>query len=443
MMVERTIPPIQPRPIARFLQPFSRFTAMEAAGGLLLLIATLVAILVANSPWGSWYSKFLHLPFAIALAGEQLDGSLHFWINDGCMTLFFLLVGLEIKRELVSGELSTIRRAMFPMLAAIGGVIVPALIYIAFNHSQTTVHGWGIPMATDIAFSLAILAAFGKRIPTGLKVFLTAFAIADDIAGVVVIATVYTDTLKLSMLLIAALCLGACLLANLAGVIRLRVYLLLGALLWFALLKSGVHATLAGLMIALAVPAHSFIEPGAFLTRGRIRLLEFERAAETEQVGAAIRDPLHRLRAGLELVESPLDRLEHRLHPWVSFGIVPLFAFANAGIDIREIHRSDLIHPAFLGIYFGLLLGKPLGISLFSWLAVRLRIARLPYDISWPQLHAVSWLGGIGFTISIFIANLAFDNSASFSVARLGILMASTSSAIIGSLLLLRTTRTS
>lgn len=444
MMVERTLPPVEPRSITRFLQPFLRFAAMEAAGGLLLLMATLAALLVTNSIWGDWYTSLLHTPISIDLGKNHLEGSLHFWINDGCMAFFFLLVGLEIKREMVLGELSTFRRALFPLLAAMGGVVVPSLIYISINHAHSTARGWGIPMATDIAFSLAILALFGKRIPIGLKIFLTAFAIADDIAGVVVIAVAYTDTLKISMLLLAALCFGACIIANLTGVIRLRVYLAIGALLWLALLKSGVHAALAGLIVALSVPVRSFIEPGTFLARGRVRLTEFERAAaEAKRSGVAMREPLHRLRAGLELVEPPLDRLEHRLHPWVSFCIVPLFAFVNAGVDIRVLHRSDLKQPAFLGIYLGLLFGKPLGITLFSWLAIRLQWARLPYDVTWPQLHAVSWLGGIGFTISIFIANLAFDVSPMYAVARVAILLASTTAGLIGAVLLLRTTQIS
>jgi Na+:H+ antiporter, NhaA family len=442
MVVDRTFPPTEPRPIKRLLLPFSRFAATEAAGGLLLLIATFGALIIANSPWGNWYSQFLHAPITITLGAKELYGSVQFWINDGCMAFFFLLVGLEIKRELVLGELSTVRRAMFPLLAALGGVAIPALIYTAFNHTQATATGWGIPMATDIAFSLAILALFGKRIPTGLKLFLTAFAIADDIAGVIIIATAYTDTLKISMLLLAALCFGACLLANIAGVVRLRVYLFIGVLLWLALSKSGVHATLAGLIVALCIPARSLIEPETFLNRGRIRLSEFERAAEAEQTGRTKHEPLHRLRAGLELVEPPLDRLEYRIHPLVSFGIVPLFAFANAGIDIRKIHSTDLLHPALLGIYLGLLFGKPLGITLFSWLAVRLRLAHLPYGVSWRHLHAVSWLGGIGFTISIFIANLAFGDSPFLSIARVAILLASTTAAAVGSLLLLRATRT-
>lgn len=440
-MVRRTLPPIEARPITRLLQPFQRFAAMEAAGGLLLLLATVAALAVANSSWDFWYSNLLHFPIVIGFGDRTLDGTLHFWINDGCMAFFFLLVGLEIKREMILGELSSLRRALFPLLAATGGVVVPAIIYAAFNHSQSTAKGWGIPMATDIAFSLAILAIFGKRIPTGLKIFLTAFAIADDIAGVVVIATVYTDTLKLEMLALATLCFAACIVANRTGVIRLRVYLIIGVLLWLALLKSGVHATLAGLVVALSIPVRTFIDPRTFLARGRVRLSEFERAAlEAQNPGPAMRESLHRLRAGLELVESPLDRLEHRIHPWVSFCIVPLFAFVNAGINIQGVHLSDLVHPAFLGIYFGLLFGKPIGISLFSWLAVRLRIAHLPADVSWPQLYAVSWLGGIGFTISIFIANLAFGESSYYSVARVGILMASGTSAIVGSILLSYTT---
>lgn len=441
MQADRKLPPIEPRPISRLLQPFQEFAALEAAGGLLLLLATVTALVLANSPLGKMYEDLLHMPIALSFGDKALDGSFHFWINDGCMAFFFLLVGLEIKRELLLGELSSIRKALLPLLAAGGGVIFPALIYYGLNHGRDSASGWGVPMATDIAFSLAILALMGKRIPTGIKVFLTAFAIADDIAGVLVIAAVYTEQLNVYMLLLAALCLGGCILANRAGVIRLRIYLIIGSLMWLALLRSGVHATLAGLLVAMTVPARTFLEPKNFLARGRVRLSEFEEAvAERSLPTPGMKESLHRLRYGIELVESPLDRLEDKIHPWVSYCIVPIFAFVNAGIPLSGLQWENLLHPALPGIYFGLVIGKPLGITLFSWIAVRSGVAKLPYDVSWRQLHAVSWLGGIGFTISIFIANLAFGNGTVDAVARIAILAASLTAAILGSLFMLAAT---
>lgn len=439
-MAERVLPPVEPRPISRLLRPFAQFAKLEAAGGLLLLLATLAALFLANSRWAGVYEAILRLPIMVGIGNHNLNSSLRFWVNDGCMALFFLLVGLEIKREFLMGELSSPRRALLPLIAATGGVLIPAFIYIGLNHHRTTADGWGVPMATDIAFSLAILALFGKRVPTGLKVFLAAFAIADDIAGVVVIATAYTDQLQLAMLVVAGFCFVACLAANAAGVIKLPVYLSLGALLWLALLRSGVHATLAGLIVAMSVPARTFMHPEVFLDRGRVRLSEFERgAAGHSEPTPSMRESLHRLHLGLRLVESPLDRLEYKIHPWVSFCIVPLFAFANAGINFQGVRASDFYHPEFLGIYLGLLLGKPLGITLFSWLSVRTRLASLPSGVSWTQLHAVSWLGGIGFTISIFIGNLAFGDGEFYATARIGILLASLSAALMGSLFLNRT----
>ncbi len=432
------------RPISRMLQPFARFFRIEAAGGVLLLLSAAAALVCANTGWSTWYSGFLEYRIEAAVGVHSLGKPVQFWINDGCMTLFFLLVGLEVKRELLTGELASLKRAMLPIAAAVGGVLTPACVYVALNHRSATAHGWGVPIATDIAFSLAVLAMFGSRIAPGLKVFLTAFAIVDDIAGVLVIAVAYSQALHWTMLLLAGLCFAACVAANLSGVVRLRVYIALGVLLWLSMLQSGIHATLAGLILAIAMPSRAVLEPHLFLKGGRHHLEEYESLATGEGASKShniARESLHGLRAELELVESPADRMEHALHPWVSFAIMPLFAFANAGIRFRGLHIASLLQPAVLGIYFGLLLGKPLGITVSSWLAVRLRIAQLPHRVSWLQLHAVSWLGGIGFTVSIFIASLAFGYGEMFTLARMAILLATMTAAIAGSLVLWQSTR--
>jgi NhaA family Na+:H+ antiporter len=304
-------------------------------------------------------------------------------------------VGLEVKREFLTGELRSLRRALLPVLAALGGVVTPALLYLVLNGSGPAARGWGVPIATDVAFSLAVLAVFGRRIPTGLKVFLVALAIVDDIAGVAVIAVAYTQQLRLDYLAIAGLLFAICLLLNWRDVRALIVYVPLGVALWWAMNMSGIHPTMAGILFALALPAG----------RGRDA-------------------------GGVQ--KSPASRLERALHPWVSFAIVPLFALVNAAISLHGVNREALLHPLFLGVVLGLLLGKPLGITLFSWIAVRLRLAELPRNVSWSQLHAVSWLGGIGFTVSIFIAGLAFQTEEQYTLARIAVLAASACAAGIG-----------
>jgi NhaA family Na+:H+ antiporter len=319
----------------------------------------------------------------------------HYFVNDGLMAIFFLIVGLEVKREFLTGELRSLRRALLPVLAALGGVVTPALLYLALNGSGPNARGWGVPIATDVAFSLAVLAVFGRRIPVGLKVFLVALAIVDDIGGVAVIAVAYTRQLRLEYLAIVALLFAACCLLNRRGVRSLSLYVPLGVALWWAMLMSGVHPTMAGILFALAVPSGRGSDAGG-------------------------------------VQESPASRMERALHPWVSFGIVPLFALVNAGISLHGVNRDTLLHPLFLGVVLGLMIGKPLGITLFSWIAVRLRLAELPRGVSWSQLHAVSWLGGIGFTVSIFIAGLAFETEEQYTLARIAVLVASVCAAGIG-----------
>jgi NhaA family Na+:H+ antiporter len=434
-----SLPQIDQRPVRRLIAPFTRFVQLESSGSVVLLVAAVAALLLANSRLAPAYFSWLQLPLGGNAGDLAFRWTVHDWVNDGLMTIFFLIVGLEVKRELLVGELASLRRALLPVLAALGGVLLPAVLYFAWNHRGPGARGWGVPIATDIAFSLAVLALFGRRIPVGLKIFLVTLAIVDDIAGVVVIATAYTRQLHPGYLMIAALSFAVCLFLNRLGVKRLSVYLSVGVLLWWAVHASGVHATLAGVLLALAIPSRSFLPPDTLLNRGKIRLDEFAKFAD--KVGPRsdeARRQLHLIREGIELSESPLDRLQAALHPWVSFGIMPLFAFANAGIPLSTLQRSAVLQPVFFGILLGLVLGKPAGITLFSWMAVRLRVAELPHGITWKQLHAASWLGGIGFTISIFIAGLAFqtEQEQQYTLARIAVLAASGCAAVIGTLLL-------
>jgi Na+:H+ antiporter, NhaA family len=382
------------RHVQRLIAPFIRFVHLESAGSIVLLLATVVALLVANSRLDDAYEAILK--YSVANAGMlAFRWNVHDFVNDGLMAIFFLIVGLEVKREFLTGELRSLRRALLPVLAALGGVVTPALFYLTLNSSGPDVRGWGVPIATDVAFSLAVLAVFGRRIPVGLKVFLVALAIVDDIGGVAVIAVAYTRRLRVEYLAVAALLFAVCWLLNRRGVRWLSLYVPLGIALWWAMSMSGVHPTMAGILFALALPSGRGSDTGG-------------------------------------VQESPASRLERALHPWVSFGIVPLFALVNAGISLHGVNREALLHPLFLGVVLGLMLGKPLGITLFSWIAVRLRLAELPRGVSWSQLHAVSWLGGIGFTVSIFIAGLAFETEEQYTLARIAVLAASACAAGIG-----------
>ncbi|MEO6911181.1 MAG: Na+/H+ antiporter NhaA [Edaphobacter sp.] len=430
-------PQIDPRPVRRLLEPFARFVQMESSSSIVLLLATIAALFLANSRFAPAYEAFLHLPLGASAGSASFQWTLHDWVNDALMAVFFLLVGLEVKRELLIGELASARRAFLPVLAALGGVITPALIYYALNVHGPEARGWGIPVATDIAFSLAVLKLFGSKVPLGLKIFLASLAIVDDIAGVLIIAVAYTRQLQLWYLALVVLLFLVCLLLNRLGVARLSVYMVVGIALWWAFRSSGLHPTLAGILLALAIPSRTFIPASSFLDRGRSRLQQFEEAvAVSGPQGRDVREPLHKLRIGLQRAESPLDRLQSSLLPWVSFGIVPLFALVNAGISLHSFHSATVLHPAFLGIFLGLVLGKPLGITVFSWLAVRLRFAELPPEVRWIDLHAVAWLGGIGFTVSIFIAGLAFTTDEQYTVARIAVLAASTCAAAVGAVLL-------
>jgi NhaA family Na+:H+ antiporter len=435
------IPP-KPTPMMTLGRPFQEFAGRESSGGIVLLACTVVALVWANSPWEQSYTDLWHTPFSIGLASFNLSKELHFWVNDALMAVFFFVVGLEIKRELLAGELASRRQAALPIIAALGGVFVPALIYSAFNANGPGARGWGIPMATDIAFAIGVMALLGDRVPLGLKLFLTALAIVDDIAAVLVIAVFYTPDLAWGALGIAAFCLLLALGANRLGVRHPLPYVLIGAVLWISVLQSGVHSTIAGVLLAFVIPSRTAIHQRDFVQHGRAVLDHFERAAQTEpfDILSDIEQQIavDALEDACEKVQPPLHRLEHALHPWVTFLIMPLFAMANAGVSLSRDLGNAVAQPITLGIVLGLVLGKPIGVTLASWLAVRLGLASLPENVSWSHIHGAGWLAGIGFTMSLFMTSLAFGSDAHLTAAKVGILIASLCAGIVGSAILMR-----
>jgi NhaA family Na+:H+ antiporter len=408
--------------LARYLaQPVARFLHVEAAGGIVLAAATVVALVWANSPWQDSYYTFWHTDFSIRIGQRVLTEDLQHWVDDGLMALFFFVVGLEIKREWVVGELRDRRAAVLPGLAALGGMVLPAAIYVAFNAGTDTAHGWGIPMATDIAFAVGVLALLGPRIPQPLKVFLLTLAIVDDIGAIIVIAVFYSNSIEASWLLGGGAVVVVVALLRRAHVRYMPVYVGLGGLLWFALFESGVHATIAGVVMGLLTPA-----------------VPFQTDVESQMVVDVLdRTPgitLEDVRAASFLLResiSPAERLEDALHPWVSYVIVPIFALANAGITFTsDSLTSD--PRLLLGIVVGLVVGKTIGVTAMTWLGVRLRIGRLPDGVGWSQVLGVAMLAGIGFTVALFITGLAFDDVAAQDQAKVGILIASAIAAVAG-----------
>jgi NhaA family Na+:H+ antiporter len=399
-------------PIDRLVRPFQEFAKLEASGGILLIGCTVVALVWANSPWATNYFHLWHTNLTFGLAGKNLSGPLHFWINDGLMAVFFLLVGLEIKRETLVGELASFRKAALPVAAAIGGMLVPAAIYGLFNRGGPGLPGWGIPMATDIAFALGVLVLLGNRIPVSLRVFLAALAIADDIGAVLVIAFFYTEQISWIHLAVAGLFFAALIAMNRVGARHPLVYAVLGAGLWLAFLESGIHATVAGVLLAVTIPARQRIDSRVFLAH-----------------------------SGKVLDESPMLQFEHALAPWVSYVIMPVFALANAGVGLGVGAASAVVSPISLGVIFGLALGKPIGIVGSSWLVTRTGTASIPDDVNWRQILGVGVLGGIGFTMSLFVANLAFGPKPMLETAKIGILVASIISGVAGAIILLPRTK--
>jgi NhaA family Na+:H+ antiporter len=430
---------------ARALRPFQRFARTESAGGIVLLVCTAIALIWANSAWRESYHHLWETRFALNAAGRALDLTLHHWINDGLMAVFFFVVGLEIKREMLVGELSSARQAALPVAGALGGMIVPALLYTALNVGGEGSAGWGIPMATDIAFALGVLALLGPRVPVALKVFLAALAIADDIGAVLVIALFYTSEISWTSLGAGGLILAALVAMNVLGVRRSGAYVVLGILLWLAFIHSGVHATVAGVLLAMTIPARTRIHEEEFMHRARSAIDEFEAACqpgETVLTNRGQQEAIEALERASEEAQSALLTMEHRLHGVVAFVIMPLFALANAGVELGAGMLGSLSLPVTLGIVLGLVVGKPVGITLFAWLAVRIGVAVLPEQATWRSLHGVSWLGGIGFTMSLFIASLAFGDAGLLDSAKVGILVASSIAGVAGWLMLRGAVRT-
>jgi len=378
------------------LTAIREFLKLESASGILLVVAGALAMVAANTMLSGWYEALLSTPFKIQLGDFTLDKALVVWVNDLLMAIFFLLVGLEIKREVVMGELSDGAKVALPAVAAVGGMVVPAAIYAWINWGDPVgIRGWAIPSATDIAFALGVLSLFGERVPVGLKIFLMTLAVLDDLGAIVVIALFYTSDLSVEALLLAGLAIAGLLALNRFGVRQIAPYILVGLVLWVCVLKSGVHATLAGVVTALFVPAR---DPA---------------------------DPEH----------PPLTRLEHALHPWVAFGILPIFAFANAGVNLEGLTLDDLLQPIPLGIMLGLVAGKQVGVFCFAWFAVKIGLARLPSGVDFKQIYGAAILCGIGFTMSLFIGMLAFENTAAGEVIvtdRLGVLSGSLIAAVVG-----------
>lgn len=384
-----------------FLDEFIR---KESSSGIMLIFVTVLALLLQNSPLSDLYSAFLHTPIEIRFGALHLDKPLYLWTNDGLMALFFLLIGLEVKREIFEGHLSTPSQVVLPAIAAVGGMVVPALCYIAFNHGDpTAMRGWAIPTATDIAFALGILSLLGNRVPTSLKIFLMALAIIDDLGAIVIIALFYTVELSTLSIVISAAALFTLFIMNRIGVVKKTAYILVGIILWISVLKSGVHATLAGVALAFTIPLRSTDDDGKSFSLSKT--------------------------------------LEKDLHYWVAFFILPMFAFVNAGVNLGDVSVQQMSGAVPIGIIAGLFIGKQLGVFCFSLLAIKLKIARLPENSTWLQLYGVSVLTGIGFTMSLFVDSLAFTDDAIYQYAdRLAILTASFLSGIAG-YLVLRSTR--
>ena len=393
-------------PLISSVRDFIRF---EAAGGIVLVVAALVALILANSPLVWLYDAFLSIPGAVQIGEFEIRKPLLLWLNDGWMAVFFFLVGLEIKREFADGELSDLKAAGLPIIGALGGMLVPALIYALINFGRgVDLRGWAIPTATDIAFALGVLSLLGSRVPASLKVLLTAIAIIDDLGAIVIIAAFYTADLSLASLVLAGVAILGLIALNLAGVRQITPYLLVGALLWVFVLKSGVHATLAGVATALAIPLEG-------------------------------RDESGRLSADPDV--SPLRYLEHLLHPWVAFLILPAFAFANAGVSFAGLGLNAFGENVALGIALGLLIGKPIGVYGAIWLAIRFGLGRMPEGANGQQLLGLACLCGIGFTMSLFIGGLAFTDAGHAAQVRLGVLSGSVLSAVLGYVLLARPAR--
>ncbi len=426
-----------------FVRPFIRFSELQASSGIVLLVAAIVALVWANSAYSDTYFAILEEHLTISIGDFHFDESVHHLVNDGLMAIFFFVVGLEIKREIVLGDLRDRRTAALPVLAALGGMLVPALIYLAFNAGTAASRGWGVPMATDIAFAIGVVALLGARVPSGAKLFLLTLAIADDIGAISVIAIFYTSDLDLGFLGAAVGGLLILWLANKVNIRALIFYIPLAFVIWYFMLESGVHATLAGVALGFLTPATAYFTPRQFDVRARSILDQFP--AERDSPAAqdhSDHEVVLMIQTAQESI-SPLSRLEHNLVRWSSYVVVPLFALANAGVDFRDTPIADAAtSPVALGVGLGLVLGKLVGISLFTAIAVRLGFGRLPPGTNWRHIVGVAAVAGIGFTVSLFVAGMAFAEPLLVDQAKLGIFLGSMVSGTVGSMILLSSRRT-
>lgn len=419
------------------VRPAESFFKKEASSSVLLLLASFVAVAWANSTLAPFYHDLLHTRLTLELGEFQITKSLLHWINDGLMTYFIFIVGLEIKREILVGELSNPKSALLPVAAALGGMLVPGVIYFSLNRGTPTASGWGIPMATDIAFALGAIAVFGRKLPVGLRVFLSAFAIADDLGAVIIIAVFYTKEIVWSYLIICLFFVAGLAVANLLWIRWTLLYALLGLAIWVAVLGSGVHPTVAGFVVAMFIPAKGKYDTDIFVKKVKEIMDVFQ--CEEQSCGYSILldrghlNAVHALEMACHQVETPLQRLEHSLHPWIAFVLLPLFALANAGLSLKGIDLASIVNqPLTLGITLGLFLGKPIGIALFSFLAVKTNVAVLPAKVRWSHIIGAGMLGGIGFTMSLFVSGLSFVSPELLNYAKLGILLGSILSAVVG-----------
>jgi Na+:H+ antiporter, NhaA family len=422
----QSLDPCERAPIDRLIGPFQRFLHVEAAGGIVLLACTAVALGMANSPAAAGFLAFWETEIGIHIGDIHISHSLRHWINDGLMVLFFFVIGLEVKREVVLGELRDVRRATLPIAAALGGMVVPAGVYLLLQGGTPAARGWGVPMATDIAFVVGCMSVLGSRVPHGLRIMLLSLAIADDIGAILVIAVGYSTGLNAVALLLAVLIIGVIVALSRLGARSFRVYTFLGVLTWMAVVGSGIHATIAGVVLGLLTPARAAVSPtrlALFLSRFIDKLRSHTWSDRSEGTARA-----RRIRRALRESVSPLEYIETALHPWVGFLILPLFALANAGV---ALHLGSLAAPGAIAIALALVVGKPLGILLASWLAVRLGLAQLPDGVGWGSMAGSGALGGIGFTMALFIAELALKD-ALLDIAKVGIIIGSAVAAALG-----------
>lgn len=422
--------------MTKHIRTIERFIKDESFSGVLLFIATIAALFVANSALSGNYFELWNMPLGVALGDFSISMSLMYWINDGLMAVFFLMVGLEIKRELLIGELSSVRKASFPILAAIGGMVIPALVYVAFNMDNP--RGFGIPMATDIAFALGILMLLGKRVNPALKLFLLALAVVDDLGAVIVVATVYTSEINAEYFLHAALVYALIWTLNIKKVTMLMPYLILGVALWIFIHSIGVHATIAGVLLAFAIPISSKVDEEDFIQNTKESVEQFKKNIDSSAIlNHKQIDALEDIAYNYDKVQNPLVKLEHQLHGFSAFIIMPLFAFSNAGVilDFSVVSQNLLV---VMGVVLGLIIGKPIGIVGFTYLAHRLKIISKPDNLSWNEVIAVGFLAGIGFTMSIFITQLAFLDQEMIDAVKIGIFFASFIAGILGVLLILK-----